>query len=66
MLNDAVGLVSQNPHLQRHAFATLTAADWEERTSLSYKSQLTARNRLKNLNLIYERNFLVSRRILPW
>lgn len=63
VLNDAVGLVSQHPHLQRHAFATLTAADWEERTSLSYKSQLTARNRLKNLNLIYERNFLASRRI---
>ncbi|MBW3956282.1 hypothetical protein HHB65_02835 [Neisseria meningitidis] len=63
VLNDAVGLVSQNPHLQRHAFATLTATDWEERTSLSYKSQLTARNRLKNLNLIYERNFLASRRI---
>ncbi|ARB69784.1 hypothetical protein A6J53_11095 [Neisseria meningitidis] len=41
----------------------LTATDWEERTSLSYKSQLTARNRLKNLNLIYERNFLASRRI---
>ena len=63
VLHDAVGLVSQNPHLQRHAFATLTAADWEERTSLSYKSQLTARNRLKNLNLIYEKNFLASRRI---
>ena len=63
VLNDAVGLVSQHPHLQRHAFATLTAADWEERTSLSYKSQLTARNRLKNLNLIYEKNFLASRRI---
>lgn len=63
VLNDAVGLVSQQPHLQRHAFATLTAADWEERTSLSYKSQLTARNRLKNLNLIYEKNFLASRRI---
>ena len=63
VLSDAVGLVSQYPHLQRHAFATLTAADWEERTSLSYKSQLTARNRLKNLNLIYEKNFLASRRI---
>lgn len=63
VLSDAVGLVSQHPHLQRHAFATLTAADWEERTSLTYKSQLTARNKLKNLNLIYERNFLASRRI---
>lgn len=63
VLSDAVGLVSQYPHLQRHAFATLTAADWEERTSLSYKSQLTARNKLKNLNLIYEKNFLASRRI---
>ena len=63
VLSDAVGLVSQYPHLQRHAFATLTATDWEERTSLSYKSQLTARNKLKNLNLIYEKNFLASRRI---
>lgn len=48
---------------QQHVYASLTIDDWTELTRLTYKSQRTARNRLKNLNFIVEKNFIASRRI---
>lgn len=62
VLQDSVNICQSRPDNVR-AFATLTIGAWERRTSLSHKSQLTARNRLKNLEFIFEKNFTASRRI---
>ena len=48
---------------QQHVYASLTIDDWTELTRLTYKSQRTARNCLKNLNFIVEKHFIASRRI---
>lgn len=62
VLQDAVKICHAHPD-DMHAFSTLTITDWQEKTSLTYKSQLTARNRLKNLQFIFEKHFIASRRI---
>ncbi|UOO87669.1 hypothetical protein [Neisseria arctica] len=55
------GINQSNPN--RHAFASLTINDWLSTIGISYKSQLNARKKLKELGLILEKHFMASRRI---
>ena len=47
----------------QHGFASFKIHEWKLLLALSYRNQLTVRNRLKDLQYIVERHFYSSRRI---
>lgn len=65
MMRDAIAYSNHQGHLNERqcAFASLTIKDWTRQVNLPYKSQLTARQRLKAEGFIFEKHFYASRRI---
>lgn len=62
MMREAVNYCSQSQNRQR-AFTSHTIPEWQRLIYLSYKSQRTARNKLKDAGFIIEQHFIASRRI---
>lgn len=48
---------------RRYLFASYTIEQWQKHLELPYKTQLTARNKMKALGLIHEKHYKNSRRI---
>lgn len=63
VLKESMALFEKIADDRQHAYASLTIENWLAKLGLSYKAQLNARNRLKNLKLISEKHFIASRRI---
>ena len=58
-----VAVMNAQGNAVQHGFASFKIHEWKLLLALSYRNQLTVRNRLKDLQYIVERHFYSSRRI---
>lgn len=70
MLSQLFNLASRNlldaNELKQHICSSIRIPEWESALGLSHKSQLNARNKLKNLGFIFEKNLQGDRRIFTF